>query len=337
MSSGHHLTVRRPDGRLAASDELIMAYLARPELVPPMEACQAERRLHASLLKEPRRPVTGDEIDAIRDADARENWGLMIEFRDRLIAAESIEMAYLELIRNGAGRVPPLFVNHLVHLILRNALDGCDDPYALRAAELFFRAQRASVHDGTVLLADAEAIEEHESARHASPLLGMLGPPAIAELDVLDDASAHTYWSRSDAFTMVFNIGSSATGRAALARVIELWIRHLLGISTCVEPIAAVHDDDWRWFVGLDAEGTRVGNALWRNDAMPDDASSRVVALFRLTMPDEVPVIPGASGKPVYLILAMTADQIVRMKPQNLVTGLPIVETMSRHSSLGRE
>ena len=29
-------------------------------------------------------------------------------------------------------------------------------------------------------------------------------------------------------------------------------------------------------------------------------------------------------GEPVYLILAMTADKVLRMKPQNLVTGLPI-------------
>jgi hypothetical protein len=29
-------------------------------------------------------------------------------------------------------------------------------------------------------------------------------------------------------------------------------------------------------------------------------------------------------GEPVYLILAMTPERRLRMKPQNLVTGLPI-------------
>ena len=29
-------------------------------------------------------------------------------------------------------------------------------------------------------------------------------------------------------------------------------------------------------------------------------------------------------GEPVYLILAMTPDRKLRMKPQNLLTGLPI-------------
>jgi hypothetical protein len=331
VSSGHHLTSRRPDGRLAASDELILAYLARPELMPPADACDAERGLHAALLREPRRAVADAELDAVRDDDARENWQLMIRFRDRLTTASSIEAAYLELVRSGAGQIPPLFFNHLVHLILRNILDGCDDPYVLRAAELFFRAQRVSFHDGTMLLADAEAIEEHEAARHASPLLEMLGRPAVTELDVLDDASAYSYWSRSDAFTMVFNIGSNPTSRRALARVIEMWVRHLLGISTSVEPVAKVHDDDWRWFVGLDAEGTRIGNALWRNEAISGGALSRVVALFRLMMPEDVPVAVGAAGKPIYLILGMTADHVVRIKPQNLITGLPLARPGPEH------
>ena len=38
--------------------------------------------------------------------------------------------------------MPPLFLNQLVHLILRNALDGCTDPFVLRAAELMFRPQK---------------------------------------------------------------------------------------------------------------------------------------------------------------------------------------------------
>ncbi len=36
--------------------------------------------------------------------------------------------------------------------------------------------------------------------------------------------------------------------------------------------------------------------------------------------------MPGSarSGEPIYLMLAMTPDGLLRMKPQNLVTGLPI-------------
>jgi hypothetical protein len=35
-------------------------------------------------------------------------------------------------------------------------------------------------------------------------------------------------------------------------------------------------------------------------------------------------VLDTAKGEPIYLILAMTPDRMLRMKPQNLVTGLPI-------------
>ena len=38
--------------------------------------------------------------------------------------------------RGGFGNVPPIFINQLVHVILRNALDGTEDARVLRAAEL---------------------------------------------------------------------------------------------------------------------------------------------------------------------------------------------------------
>ena len=59
--------------------------------------------------------------------------------------------------RRGA-KVPQLFLNQLVHVILRNALDGCEDPFVLRAAELFFRTQRMTLHDGSLIAADEETI-----------------------------------------------------------------------------------------------------------------------------------------------------------------------------------
>jgi hypothetical protein len=56
VASGHHLTHRADHGGLVATPELIMAYLARPELMPPADACEAERNLHASLVADPLRP-----------------------------------------------------------------------------------------------------------------------------------------------------------------------------------------------------------------------------------------------------------------------------------------
>ena len=324
VSSGHHLTPRTEGGGLAVTDELILAYLARPELLPPEEACDAERALHASLLAAPCRPVAKEEIARLADADARENWSMMLAFRDRLVAAPSVEAAYLDLVRHGAGSTPPIFLNQLVHLILRNALDSCADPYVLRAAELFFRPQKVSFHEGARLLADGEIVEEHEQKRSQSPLVAMLGQEPAAELDVLDDGNSWTYWSRSDAFTMALNLGSNPRSREGLARAIETWVGHLLGIAISVEPIASIEDPDWRWFVGLDAEATRIGNALWQGQDLEEDAQARILALFRLSFRDTSFVDPNMIGFPVYLILAMTPDRMLRMKPQNLLVGLPL-------------
>src|SRR5690606_31833859 len=104
------------------------------------------------------------------------------------------------LVRNGTGRTPPLFLNQLTQVVLRNALDGVDDPFVLRAAELFFRPQQATVHNGALLLADAETIALHEESRAAAPLVAMFSPPAATELDVLDPANADHYFHRSDVF-----------------------------------------------------------------------------------------------------------------------------------------
>lgn len=327
VASGHHLTRRADHGRLIATPELIMAYLARPELMPPDDACDAERELHASLLADPLRPVSKADIAALADADARENWTFMTAFRDRLMAAPSLEAVYVALARKGAGDLPPIFLSQLCHLILRNALEGCDDPYVLRAAELFYRSQKATVHNGALLLADAEVVEAQHHAQHGlhtSPLTAMLQPQAFGEMDVMDDENAWTYWSRSDAHAMVMNLGGNPKARDALCRVIERWIAHLLGVAVKVEPVASIEDRDWRWFVGLDSEGTRIGNALWNGDTPGADAAERIVALMRMTFEDSRFVDERVGNKPVYLILAMGADKVVRLKPQNLVAGLPL-------------
>src|SRR5262249_42130320 len=147
---GHHLLDLDVGGGLVVTDELLKAYLARPEITPPPEACAAERTLHASLLANPRRSVAPSETAAIADAEARENWEVLIAFRDGLVAHRTLEAAYLHLVRHGVGRTPPLFMNQLVHVILRNVLDRCEDPFVLRAAELFFRPQRLTSHEGSL-------------------------------------------------------------------------------------------------------------------------------------------------------------------------------------------
>lgn len=330
LSCGHHLLDRSEGGGLVVTDEFLKVYFARPEMTPPFDTCDVEKVLHAALLDNPRRPVGKAEIAAISDADARENWSLVVDFRDHLLRYPTIEAAYLALVRDGSGRTPPIFFNQLVHVILRNALDGCDDVFRLRAAELFFRPQRVTVHEGSLLVADEERIAG-ENPAPVSPLVSMLGLEKSAEIDILSEENATSYFERSDRFDMALDLTAGRRGQAALAEVIAIWIKHLLAVETKIEPFVEVKNARFAWYVGLDAEGTRIGDCLWNGDEIDSREREQIAALYALRFEDRGIVAEAVGDEPVYLILAMTKDRILRMKPQNIITGLPLqqLETVS--------
>jgi len=321
LSCGHHLLDRDERGRLRVTDEFMKVYLARPELAPPPEACVVERMLHSALLSNPWRPVAATEIDAIADADARENWQFMIALRNRLATHRTLEATYAALVREDVP-MPPIFLDQLTHLILRNVLDQCDDATMLRAAELFFRPQRLTAHEGSLLAADREQIEANGPA--ISPLSAMFGLSANPEIEVLSNDNAAGYWDRSDRFDFALDLTAGRYGIAALGAVIARWVKHLLDTDVIVEPLNELRDAALTWYVGLDAYGTMIGDALWTGAELDEVTRTGVVGLFRLTFRDADIVMDRMAGEPVYLILAMTPDKVLRMKPQNLLTGLPI-------------
>jgi hypothetical protein len=324
LSCGHHLLDRDAGGGLKVTDDFLKAYLARPELIPPPGACVVERTLHAALMADPRRPMSAEDIAAITDADARENWQLMIGYRDHLLRHPTLEAAYLALVRQGVGRNPPLFLNQAVQLILRNALDDCADATVLRAAELFFRPQLLTAHEGSLISADEETIAGSNDV-HISPLVSMMGLPASGEIEVIAEANADSYFERSDRFDMALDLTAGRAGHAALARVITRWVEHLLAVEVAVEPLTELREASFTWYVGLDAEATAIGNALWSGEQLDDATGARVIGLYRLSFCDPATAAAALQGEPVYLILAMTSDRRLRMKPQNLVVGLPAI------------
>ena len=126
------------------------------------------------------------------------------------------------------GNTPPLFINQLVHVILRNALDGVADARVLRAAELFFRTQRVTLHDGSLIAADEETIGGINPAP-VTPLVSMLGIPAEAEIDIINDNNADSYWQRSDQFDMALDLTGGRSGQVALAEAMRRWIAACAG------------------------------------------------------------------------------------------------------------
>jgi hypothetical protein len=321
LSSGHHLLDRGGDGGLVVTDDFLKAYLARPELMPPPEACVAERTIHASLLSDPRRSIARSQLAAIADPDARENWGFLISWRDHLLREATLEAAYLAIVRNGLA-FPPLFLDHLVQLILRNLLNECEDAFVLRAAELFFRSQQLATLEGTLLARDSEAVLRAPSQRPA--LLPLPGFGVTSDIEVLGDQNAGTYWQRSDAFDMALDLTSGRRGLIALGQVATQWIRHLLGLDVTIEAVTELRDARLTWYVGLDSQGTRIGNALWHGEQISEITRELVVGLYRLTFAEEAAVLETARGSPTYLITAASPNGVLRMKPQNLIAGLPL-------------
>ena len=189
LSCGYHFLDRDAAGRLLVTDEFLKAYLARPELVPPPEACPAERQLHGSLLGHPRQPVTRTQLATLADPDARENWENMIAWRDHLVKHRTLEAAYLEIIRRNIRLPTGLYRAIWCRRFCRSALDDCDDVFILRAAEMFFRPQRLMVQQGAIIAIDEET-ESLLGRQPQSPLVALLGLPATAGVDMLNDATA---------------------------------------------------------------------------------------------------------------------------------------------------
>ena len=323
IACGHHLLDRDEGGGLRVTDEFLKAYFARPELMPPMDACPIERRLHRRMLADPRQAVGLGEVAGIADEDARQNWRLVLRFRDLMLRHPTLEAAYLAALRSRSNDLPPLFINQLVHVILRNALDGSDDPFVLRAAELFFRPQRILPHEQALLLGDEEVVGSRSPTPMLS-LISMLNTKTDAQLDVLSEDNAATYWERSDRFDMALDLSAGGRGQRALAQVMMRWVSHLLGIDVVIEALTELREVRLSWYVGLDADATRLGDRLWHGEELDEDSAGRVLSLFRLTFADPGLALETVRGESVYLILAMTADQKLRIKPQNLLTGLPI-------------
>lgn len=323
-----HLLHVGDEGWLEVTPDFIRAYLTRPEIHPIDESCAEEVKLHEDLMVDPFLEVPDARLDAFSDRDSAENYAVVLAYRDLLKSARTIEGAYLALMRHPSPVLPPVFIDQMVHLIIRNILKDVHDPIRLRAAEIFFREQSVSTDDGRLMLADEEIVDMHARVGTDTGLGQLLAETGTAvksvTLDVLDNDNKDIYWARSDRFDTVVDFRFEQPALDAFARVIEAWLSHLLRIEVTVEPRPRIEDTDWRWHIGLDRDATAILNALYEGNPPPGDNMARIIGLFRMRVPDERLLLEHVRGRPIYLALAMDPENRVKMKPQNLLTNLPI-------------
>jgi len=280
-------------------------------------------------MAQPRRPVSAEELGLLKDKDAKENYQIVLRYRDRLLEAGTVEGCYRNLFK-GQVDIPPLFVEQMVHVVLRNILDGCSDPLTLRAAELLFREQKATIQDGHVLLADLETVEMHASGSQYGSLGRLIveaqGTTAKANLDVLDRQNAALYWERESRHDTVISLTYGRPALDGLCRVIEAWIFHFLNVKVRVTPIRNIEEARWAWHIGLDAESTAILNSLWAGDEVDAGRMRRILALMRLDFDDPAEMRRDIAGRSIYLALASDESDTVKFKPQNLILNLPLNE-----------
>lgn len=348
---GHRLLQADERGWLQPTPAYLAAWMARPELALVGESCRAEIALHEALRRDPLRPVPARELAALQDADARENYGHFLALRDALLQAGTLQGWLLQLWRQGAIRVPPLFIDLIVQAVVRGLLDG-ESAFEARAGELLFRTQRISMHEGRRLAGDRETLDLQRETSGFGDLGRLLAQAALPvrtqQMQVLQADTAAAYWAEASrtggrhtflldlthevrqelGHGLSFQLTLAHSGLKALAAVLERWIRQLLGVSVHITPLQKVDDAQWSWHLGLDAEASRLLDDLYQGQDVDPDRLQRLLSLFRLDFDDAAEMRPDVAGKPVYLGLMATTGQVLRLKPQNLLLNLPLAASV---------
>ena len=331
-SDSGYRTLRKNDhGWLRVTPDYWRFVLGRPELAPIAESGAQERALHATLMNDPLQTISIDALSAVEDADARQNYMYFLRWRKVLTDAVTLERFYLQTIRQGKYDLPPIFLDLTVQAIVRGMLEGTDDVALVRAGEMFFRQQRISTESGQVLSADAETIQvfaETGGFGNVGRLFQQQSTPMRAvNMDVLSHENAQLYWLSEGRYRYVLDLTVGRDGALALARLLAQWVKHFFGLVVEVTPLAKIEDDAWRWHIGLDTSSSAILNQLYEGISADEVALQQLVLLFKLDFADATDMRADVAGKPVYLGLGMTADNVHKLKPQNLLLNLPLVAT----------
>jgi len=323
LTSGWHLLDKDQSGCLVPTEDFMRAYFYRPEVAPIEESCEAEIELHKKLVEAPFIKVEKRDLDLIKDKDVVFNYEVILKFREFLSNYATLEAAYLAISRGQSINFPPLFVDQLVQIILRNILNENSFALQVRASELFFRTQVVTIAEDEIMVADEAVVQLQAEQKN----IDTNKPNQLeVDIDILRESSADNYWERSDKFDTSIDLAYTKPGLDALARVIEKWIFHFLSIEVSVQPMQKIEDDKWSWHLGLDSDATSILNDLYEGADVSEDRLKQILCLFQLEAKDGFK--ESMQGKPVYVGLAMGQKSIIKFKPQNLLTNLPLADLL---------
>ena len=333
-SSGYELLDVDANGHLLVTDAYLRHLLSRPEIAPIAGSCANEMALHHALEQQPRRVVVDDELAAVADKDAADNYAVWLRFRDRLLAKPTLEASYMALFQGEGVDVAPVLVQQLTQILLRHVLATSGEKINAmhaRMAELLFRTQKISIlEDGAVMAADDETVERHALSGGFGSIGELLKqgglPVRSVDLDVLSADNLDAYWPRSEFFDMVISLNHGQASLDALCRVLERWIKHFLQVDVRIQTDKEIVDEHWVWHVGLDAQASSILNELYPGAEVSEERHRRLMCLFRLEFVNPADMLAAVAGRPVYLAMAMDEKNQLKLKPQNLLLNLPLAQ-----------
>ena len=85
-----------------------------------------------------------------------------------------------------------------------------------------------------------------------------------------------------------------------------------------------IEDEKWSWHLGLDSNSNKILNDLYHGLDVDEERLKQILCLFKLE--SEEGFVKEMQNKPVYLALSMNKNSIVKFKPQNLLTNLPLID-----------
>ena len=219
------------------------------------------------------------ELDKIKDKDVIFNYEVILRFRAFLSHYPTLDAAYFAIARGKAINFPPLFVDQMVQIILRNILHDCSYALQVRASELFFRTQVVTIAEDEIMVADEATVElqvEQKNPNRSDP------KQLEVEIDILRESTADNYWERSDKFDTSIDLAYTKPGLDALARVIEKWIFHFLSIEASVKPMQKIEDEKWSWHLGLETDSNSILNDLYHGSDVSEERLKQILCLFQL-------------------------------------------------------
>jgi hypothetical protein len=211
---------------------------------------------------------------------------------------------------------------------------------------MLFRPQRCAVVDGRLLAGDRDTLDglnRDGGLGEIGRLLAEAGAPLRSStLEVLGDDNAVAYFAQAERRRFLLALGGEVardighglrltlaparSAPAALARLLERWVARLTGVEVRIRPLPRIDDTKWRWHVGLDAAATALLNDLYAGHDLDDEQRRRIVALFRLDFVNPADARAEHADLPVWLGAATDAAGVLRLKPQNLLTNLPLAD-----------